>query len=118
MPKVRTLGTQMLRGNSNNFYIRCNDDLDDQGIDEYRCDEYPHIHVATDGPTRWDKITYIGITFGGSRANIDIFKNGYYVIKIDETIKKIKAHCTKISIERVQPLACYLHNYAFSVVHQ
>jgi hypothetical protein len=118
MPKVRPLGVSMLRGNANNFYIRCDDDLDDQGVTENRNDEYPHIHVATDGATQWHNITYIGITFGGNGGNIDIFKNNNYQVSVDATKRLIQTHCRKISASRVHPLACYLHNIPFSVAHQ
>ena len=119
MPKVQQLGESMLRGNGTNFYIRCDDDLDDQDTDANRgAAEYPHIHVATDGHTRWDNILYIGITFGGGYQNIDIYRNGGYLLNMQAVVANITAYCPGISATRVHPLAQYLLGYSPQISHQ
>ena len=119
MPKVQQLGESMLRGNGTNFYIRCDDDLDDQDTDAYRgAAEYPHIHVATDGHTRWDNITYIGITFGGGARNIDIYRDDAYQINMQTVVGHITAYCPGISATRVHPLTQYLFGYTPRVSYQ
>lgn len=119
MLKVRALGASMLRGNGTNFYIRCDDDLDDQGTDDNRgAEEYPHIHVATDGPKSSDNIVYIGITYGGGGQNIDIYRNGAHQMDIKTAMTYIQAQCPRISAERVHPLAQYLFGYHVQVAHQ
>ncbi len=117
--KVRALGASMLRGNATNFYIRCDADLDDQDTDAYRADEYPHIHVNTDGPYAHNNILYIGITYGaGGGNNVAIYMNGQHQMDIESTIAEIKARCPRISADRVHPLAQYLHGYSVQVCHQ
>jgi hypothetical protein len=119
MPKVRWLGASMARGNAYNFYIRCDDDLDDQDTETDRGPaEYPHIHVRTTGASPWDDILYIGITFGGIRASIDIYDNGQYLLNRDTVVGHITAHCPGISGERVQPLTLYLFGHSPQVAHQ
>ncbi len=119
MPKVQRLGESMLRGNGTNFYIRCDDDLDDQDTDASRgAEEYPHIHVSTDGPSRYNNIVYIGITFGGGYRNIDIYRDGAHVLDIEAVVAKITAHCPRISATRVHPLTQYLFGYSPQVSHQ
>lgn len=80
--------------------------------------EYPHIHVATTGPNQHDDITYIGITYGGARRNIDIYVNGGYVLSFEDTVAEITAKCTRISRQRVHPLTQYLHGYTPQISHQ
>lgn len=120
MPKVGRLGASMLRGNANNFYIRDDADLEDQDVNTNRGGaEYPHIHVRTSGPTQWDDILYIGVTFGpGGGGNIDIFDNGAHTGSVAQTIATIQAHCPGISAARVPNLARYLHGLPFQVAHQ
>lgn len=117
--KVGQLGASMLRGNGTNFYIRSDDDLDDQDTSANRgAQEYPHIHVNTTGPDQNDDILYIGITFGGGGQNIAIYMNGVHQTTIQNTQLLIAAHCPGISQERVHPLAQYLHGYRVSRVYQ
>ncbi|MHC6528835.1 hypothetical protein [Vibrio proteolyticus] len=120
MPKVRALGAAMLRGNANNFYIRCDNDLDDIDVYLLREDEYPHIHVSTDGPRATDNITYIGITFGHRNrgVNINIFMNKKYLQNMTQTAKDIREYCPRISSDRVENLTRYLHNFPFMEFHQ
>ncbi|GLQ99281.1 hypothetical protein [Dyella mobilis] len=110
MPKVQKLGASMLRGNENNFYIRCNDDLDDQDCHTNRGNlEYPHIHVKTDGPYAHNDILYIGITFGpyGGR-NIDIYDNGQYMLERRRLMELMQRHLKGLSPDRHEPLSQYL----------
>lgn len=119
MPKVGKLGVSMLRGNTNNFYIRDDDDLDDIDTSSVRGPaEYPHIHVVTTGSHWSDEITYIGITFGGSQSAIDIFRSSAHLCTLSETEQYIITHCPGISRARVPNLARYLHGYSIQVFHQ
>ena len=119
MPRVQQLGASMLRGNSTNFYIRSDDDLDDQDTDAYRGRaEYPHIHVVTDGCRPQDNILYIGITFGGGSQNIDIYMNGTYQSDINTLVANITAYCPGISASRVHPLSQYLFGHTPQVSYQ
>lgn len=117
--KVGHIGASMRRGNATNFYIRCDDDLDDQDTNAVRGPlEYPHIHVVTTGSHAHDDILYIGITFGGNGGNIDIYRNNAHLIPIATTIAHIQGYLPRISAGRVHPLAQYLHGYRVQVAHQ
>jgi len=121
MPKVGWIGEQMLRGDDKNFYIRCLDDLDDPTCDNSkRANEYPHIHVRTDGPSRHNNILYIGVTFGPSsgRANIDVYDQGVYGYDVVGISALITQWCTLIPTDRVAALATYLRGYSLPVYHQ
>ena len=119
MPKVRALGASMLRGNSTNFYIRCDDDLDDIDVHAARgVLEYPHIHVRTDGPGPYNDILYIGITFGGQRQDIAIYSDDAYQCNFVQAVAAIQQHCRLISAERVRPLTRYFFGLNPQVYHQ
>ena len=119
MPKVGKLGASMLRGNANNFYIRDDNDLDDIDTSTVRGPlEYPHIHVVTTGPSQYDDISYIGVTFGGTQPAIDIYRNNAHLCTTSETAQYIITHCPGISTARVTNLARYLHGLPFQVSYQ
>ncbi|MBP5857479.1 hypothetical protein KAJ83_10705 [Marivibrio halodurans] len=114
----------MLRGNDTNFYIRCDDDLDDIDTDSRRGPlEYPHIHAVTDGPTRWNRFVYIGITFGtgtyhGAPAAIDIFRDDAYQLELGDIVAAIQGNLPLISYQRVQNLARFLRGFPIQQHYQ